>query len=108
MIVSMDGKLDTSTSGQARDQMNEIATSGMTKVVLNLSELIYVSSAGLSVILSASKLLLSHRGELVICNANELVGEVLATSGFNHLVQIVEDENAAIESFKSLSNSDQL
>ena len=95
-VVDMVGRLDTSTSGDAYDQMVGIAKSGVTKVVLNLDGVEYVSSAGLRVILTAAKLLKSSMGEMKICHANGVVKEVLETSGFNHIIDIYDDEKDAI------------
>lgn len=99
LVVDMAGRLDTSTSGKAYDEMVKIAQSGASKVVLNLDKLEYVSSAGLRVILTAAKILQASTGEMKICNANGVVREVLETAGFNYLIQIYADENDATAAF---------
>ena len=95
-VVDMVGRLDTSTSGDAYDQMVAIAKSGASKVILNLDKVEYVSSAGLRVILTAAKLLKSSMGEMKICHANGVVKEVLESSGFDHIIDIYDEENEAI------------
>lgn len=97
-VVDMVGRLDTSTSGEAYDRMVAIAKSGASKVILNLEKMEYVSSAGLRVILTAAKLLKSSMGEMKICHANGVVKEVLETSGFDHIIDIYDEENEAIAS----------
>ena len=99
LVVDMAGRLDTSTSGKAYDEMVRIAKSGANKVVLNLDKLEYVSSAGLRVILTAAKLLQASTGEMKICHANGVVKEVLEMSGFDSLIRIYADENDAIAAF---------
>ena len=98
-VIDMAGRLDTSTSGNAYDEMVEIAQSGVTNVVLNLDKTEYISSAGLRVILMAAKLLKSSKGEMKICHANGVVKEVLETSGFNHIIDLYDDEKGAIAAF---------
>ena len=98
-VIDMTGRLDTSTSGDAYDEMVRIAKSGVSKVVLNLDKTEYVNSAGLRVILTAAKLLKSSNGEMKICHANGVVKEVLETSGFDHIIDIYDHENDAIEAF---------
>ena len=98
-VVDMDGELDSQTSGNAYDEMVRIAKSGVSKVILNISKLMYVSSAGLRVILTAAKLLNSSGGEMKICQANSTVKEVLEMTGFNHLVHMYDTEDEAISSF---------
>ncbi len=98
-VVDMTGRLDSATSGDAHDELVRIAKSGVSKVVLNLDKMEYVSSAGLRVILTAAKLLKSSSGEMKICHANGVVKEVLETSGFDHIIDIYDHENDAIEAF---------
>ena len=95
-VIDMVGRLDTSTSGDAYDEIVGIAKSGVTKVVLNLDKMEYVSSAGLRVFLTVAKLLKSSMGELKICHANGVVKEVLEVSGFNHLIDIYDEEKDAV------------
>jgi anti-sigma B factor antagonist len=102
LVVDMAGKLDTSTSGDASDQMVKIAQGDNKQVVLNLDGLEYVSSAGLRVILLASKLLQAGRGELKICHARDIVKKVLETSGFNSLLKIYDTEKDAVAAFPAL------
>ena len=98
LVIELNGKLDTSTSGVTQDELVQLVKDGQTKIVLNLKNLDYVSSAGLRVILIMSKLLQSHQGELRLCMANEFVGGVLEKSGFNSLLQILDTEENAIAS----------
>jgi len=99
LVVDMSGKLDTTTSGDASDRMVAIAQGDDKQVVLNLEQLEYVSSAGLQVILRASKLLQAQRGELKICNADGVVKEVLETSGFSSLLKMYDSEKDAVAAF---------
>ena len=98
-VIDMTGRLDTSTSGDAYDEMMRITKSGVTNVVLNLDKTEYISSAGLRVILMAAKLLKSSDGEMKICHANGVVKEVLETSGFDHIIKIHDNENDAVSAF---------
>ena len=45
-VVDVEGKLDTTTSGQAYDEMVRISRGGQKKILVNLKDLEYVSSAG--------------------------------------------------------------
>ncbi len=99
LVVDMAGKLDTHTSGDASDRMIEIVQGGDKQIVLNLDMLEYVSSAGLRVILRASKLLQNSNGEIKICHANGVVEEVLQTSGFNSLLNVYDTEKEAVAAF---------
>lgn len=99
LVVDMTGRLDTSTSGDAYDEMVRIAENSGNKVILNLDKLEFVSSAGLRVILTAAKLLRASSGELKLCHANGVVKEVLETSGFDQLIEIHDTEENAVTAF---------
>jgi len=98
-VVDMTGRLDTQTSGYAYDEMVRIAKGEAGKVVLNVNNLEYLSSAGLRVILTAAKLLQAAAGEMKICQANGVVKDVLETSGFDNLVHMYDDEKGAVAAF---------
>ncbi len=99
LVVDMAGRLDTSTSGDAYDEIVRITENSGDKMVLNLDKLEFVSSAGLRVILTAAKLLRASSGEMKICHANGVVKEVLETSGFDKLIDIHDTEENAVAAF---------
>jgi anti-sigma B factor antagonist len=99
LVVDMSGRLDSHSSGDAGDRIVEIAQGEDKRVLLNLENLEYVTSAGLRVILRGAKLLEGHRGELKICNAGDGVRTVLETSGFNSLIKIYDTEKEAFSAF---------
>ena len=95
-IVRIGGQLGSTTSGEVMDRLNELAKGGGKKMILNLRDLEYISSAGLRSILVPAKLLKSSDGELRICEANPSVRKVLETSGFSALVSLHDTEREAL------------
>jgi len=100
-FVHMSGRLTSTTSGQAYDELVRVAQSGTKRVVINVRDLDFIASAGLRSILVAAKLLKGSRGEMRICEANETVKKILETSGFANLIQLCADENEAVASFET-------
>jgi anti-sigma B factor antagonist len=99
LVVDMQGRLDSRTSGYGYDEMVRIVKSNNKQVLVNLEKLEFVTSAGLRVLLTAAKLLQSQRGQLKLCSANEAVKQVLETCGFNSLISLYATEAEAIRSF---------
>ncbi len=99
IIVDLNGRLETTTSGDASDEIVKIIQAPNHKIIINLESVEYISSAGLRVILLASKLLQASRGELKICSPNDEVKEVLVTSGFNSLLNVYDSEKDAVAAF---------
>jgi anti-anti-sigma factor len=99
LVVDMEGRLDSKSSGYSYDEMVNLAKGDTKRVVVNLEKLDFITSAGLRVLLMASKLLKSSGGDLKLCNPNPLVKEVLETAGFDSLLHLYETEADAVKSF---------
>ena len=83
-IVSIDGRLDTTTAPQFEEFMVE-NISKMSTLTLDCTGLEYISSAGLRVLLSAQKRL---KGGMKLKNVCELVMEVFEMTGFVDILVI--------------------
>lgn len=100
-VVQLSGRLDSSVSGEVMDKLNSIVNGGATKLVLNLRELNYISSAGLRSILVAAKLIKSANGEMRLCEPNGRVSKILDESGFSYLIKIDSHEGKSIEALQA-------
>lgn len=78
LTIRLKGRLDTQTSPLLA---SELSLEGVTELVFDLSELEYVSSAGLRVFLTAHKTMMAQ-GEMIIMNAAPVVKEVFEITGF--------------------------
>ena len=96
-VVDFSGRLDTRTSGHATEEMSRIA--GTSKILVNLENLEYISSAGLRVLLLTAKQLAQSGGTMKLCGANGTVEEVLEISGFGALLDLHDSEQEALSSF---------
>ncbi len=91
--------MDTQSSGPASEEMARIVEDGNVKILLNLGNLEFISSAGLRVLLRTTKLLPEADGRMVICQANGVVKEVLEISGFDTFIDVHDTEAQALEAF---------
>ena len=98
-ILSFQGNLDTSTSPEAENQINELIEAGAQKFLVNFAELEYISSAGLRVLLATAKKLKPGGGSLKICCLNQTVQEVFDISGFATILSVAATEEDALASF---------
>ena len=80
----MAGRLDSATSPAVESALVTLLESGENRVVLDLSAVDYVSSAGLRVLLKAAKHL-SGRGALVLCGLQPPVQQLLQLAGLDKL-----------------------
>ena len=78
LTVEIDGRLDTTTAPDLESFLGENIL-GINSLVFDCEKLIYISSAGLRVLLTAHKRM---KGAMKLINVNELVMEVLEMTGF--------------------------
>lgn len=86
LTISLQGRLDTVTSPEfEKEIINSIP--GVTHLTLDFAGLEYVSSAGLRVILSASKLM-SKQGVMNLIHVNDVIKENFDMTGFSEILNI--------------------
>ncbi|HWK61743.1 MAG TPA: STAS domain-containing protein [Eoetvoesiella sp.] len=88
MVLAPKGRLDSATSPLLGGRLEVLAAVPQARLILDLSWVDFVSSAGLRVILAAAKQLRSASGRLVVCSVQPPVQEVLDISGFTALLTI--------------------
>ncbi len=96
LVVTVAGRLDTDTAPDFERYGSEMIGKGQRKIVLELSRLEYISSAGLRAILATAKRVRPLGGGLSVCALNGVVAEIFAISGFAALMPIVADVPAAV------------
>ena len=86
LIVVIDGRLDTVTAPELESFLGK-QYEGTDSLTFDCEKLIYISSAGLRVLLTAHKRM---KGAMKLVNVNELVMEVLEMTGFADILEIVK------------------
>ena len=99
LVVDISGRLDSTTSGHGYDELGRMVQGGNKKIVVNLEKLEYVSSSGLQILLTATKLAKDLGGQIKFCNPTDLVNHTLTVSGFNILLSVYDSEDDAIKAF---------
>jgi anti-anti-sigma factor len=94
-IVAIAGSLDSTTSPEAQKSLDAVVA-GAKKVVLDFSQLDYISSAGLRVLLGAAKHLRASGGKLGMFGLNQSVKEVFEISGFATILSVYQTETEAL------------
>ena len=86
LTLALNGRLDTMTSPDLEAVLKE-SLDGVTELVFDCSDLEYISSAGLRVLLGAQKVM-TGVGKMLIRNVNEPVMEVFEVTGFTDVFTI--------------------
>ncbi len=84
--IALEGRLDTTTAPQLDETVNA-EIEGVKELNFDFSDLEYVSSAGLRVLLSAQKKM-NKQGSMVIRNVSEEINEIFNVTGFSDILTI--------------------
>lgn len=85
MTVQLEGRLDTTTAPELEASLGDYSEAE--GIVLDLTDLQYISSAGLRVVLAAHKAM-AKKGGLVITNVADDIMEVFEITGFADILTI--------------------
>jgi anti-sigma B factor antagonist len=97
-VFKLNGRLDSNTAMGFEQKLFECIENGTQRLILDFQELDYISSAGLRVILKATKSLKSADGKLVLCAMQDYVKEVFEISGFDSFLPIEASLDDAVKS----------
>ena len=86
LTVAPNGRLDTTTAPEFEKTFGEILE-GVSDLVLDMTNVEYVSSAGLRVILKVQKVMF-NQGKMKLIGVNESVMEVFEITGFSNILKI--------------------
>ena len=98
-VVQIEGELDTGSSPDAQNQLDQLRGQGVKKILLDLTNLDFISSAGLRVLLATAQELKENGGDLRVCSLNREVKEVFDISGFSTLLMVFDNEAKALSGF---------
>lgn len=87
MEVVLEGRMDSTTAPEFEKEIFP-QLEGITELVLDFSDLAYLSSAGLRVLLSCQKKMNAAKGSMVVKNVNEIIMEVFEATGFDSILTI--------------------
>ncbi len=86
LTVALAGRLDTTTAPDLEAVLKQ-ELEGITRLVLELKDLDYMSSAGLRVLLAAQKVM-NRQGEMIVRDVNETIMEIFDVTGFSDFLSI--------------------
>lgn len=98
-LVKVNGRIDSSTAPQLARTLDDITGMGRFKIVLDLSEVEFMSSAGLRVLISTQKTCKRYnRGEVALASVPKRIYDALELAGFVPLFRFHDDVLAAVGS----------
>jgi serine/threonine-protein kinase RsbW len=99
-IFELAGRLDAISTQQAIGDVYRAIADGDRQILLDLSQVTFLSSSGMRALLLVRKELLSHKGgELRLCALQPQVAEVFTLTGFTRVFEIHQTREEALRAF---------
>ncbi len=96
-VLAVSGRLDSATAQDLEARlMDALGRGDVEALALDLSELAYVSSAGLRVLLLTAKRAKADATPFTLFGLQPQVAKVLEISGFSRILPIAQDRQAAL------------
>lgn len=87
LTLSIEGRVDTLTSEVLKKEIDD-ENGKFDSMILDFTDVEYISSAGLRVLITTQKKLKSEDIPLKIIHVNDVINEIFRMSGFNKILEI--------------------
>ena len=102
LVVGPEGKLDTNSAKDLESVLLKAMDGGAHRILFDFSSLVYISSSGLAVILSAAKRVKKQAGRVALCRLNDNLQKVFELSGLHRILDIEGSREAALSKYFEL------
>jgi len=100
VILEVKGRLDTFSSVELDKKLSTLIQDQKYHLLIDFSQLDFISSSGLRVLLAAGKQLKSVNGKIALCALQNHVKEVFDVAGFTMLFSIFPSRETALQEIK--------
>ena len=101
MVIQVRGRIDGINAQEFDESLNETINESDKAIVLNLENLLYISSAGLRSILLIAKALKNRGAKFALCSLPDSIMEIVKIAGFDKIIDVYGTEAPAIDAVKS-------
>jgi anti-sigma B factor antagonist len=99
-LVKVTGRIDSSTAPALGEALDKITNAGRFKIVLDLSGVQFLSSAGLRVLIATQKTCKRYnRGEIFLAGIPANIKSVFDLAGMNVIYKFFADDTEAVGAF---------
>lgn len=96
-IISLNGRLDGTTTHVVEERFLALISEQYQRFIFDLSELEYISSAGLRIMLLAVKKTRAIGGKIALFGMNSNVNDVFEISGFSTIFPILASREEGLQ-----------
>lgn len=100
IIIYINGRIDTTNADIFEIKLQNVILYKDKDLAFDFSELEYISSSGLRVLMLIINEFSAHNSTIGIIAPNEIITEIFEISGLIELVKVFNNENEAIEFYQ--------
>lgn len=97
LVANVTGRIDNANSAECEEMLRSGIGDGEQALVLNLSQLSYISSAGLRILLLMAREFTGPDQAFGLCALSSGISEVIHVSGFAGIMSVYDSQAAAVE-----------
>jgi anti-anti-sigma factor len=97
VIIEVEGEIDAHTARQLDKTLNDLLAQGHSRLVLDASQMGFISSAGLRAIMFAQREARSRGGQLRVCGLNAQTRRVFEMARLDEYLHLSDTRGEAIE-----------
>ena len=86
MTVTVEGEINTLTTPELAKYVADLT--GVTKLIFDVDQVPYVSSAGLRLFLACQRTMTARKGDMLIRNCNEFMAEIFESVGYDRIMKL--------------------
>ncbi len=98
LIITLKGSIDSKTASEVQQKVLEASVES-DNVIIDLTKVDFVSSAGLRVLLMVYRQIKSKNGKVILVGVSEEITEVMEMTGFINFFEIIDTVTNALSSF---------
>lgn len=95
-VIELEGSIDGKTAPQVRDEIKP-ALEGITQAILDMTQVGYLSSAGLRLLLLVYREFTARKGQLVLVGVSPDIKAVMSHTGFLNFFTLKDTQAEALE-----------
>ena len=98
-VMTVSGRVDSATAPDLENALKQLVDGNKIRIVLDLTGVDYMSSAGLRAMVSTLKSVKRASGDLRLANPSSRVAEVLRLAGLTSIFSVYSSQTDAVTSF---------
>ncbi len=99
-VVALSGRFTAAAAPQVIDALLKSVAADRAQVVVNLADVPFIDSSGLSVLVQGLKRCREHGGDLRLCGLQAPVRMIFELTRLHQAFEILPDEAAAVQAFQ--------